>query len=436
MDPDKVLGAWMGMAAGDALGQAGKGLKPEAIRQLYKHLDTYQDVRPFIGKGVKSYRMKGLYGWQTQLALALAESMGQKKGVDAAAFGDLLVRMSVGGPEFYFGVFRRPEGVFARSVMEFASRVNPEAADFATVFGSFFPAGITPALYFGKDSATFREAVSCAGRMWSSHPWEQAGTAAAGFLVQALAREKSEYGQARLPEAGAVIGRVAEQVREFEQRYCSSPETGGPADAVSRTLLGLAARFDGSTGEELEQWIVENANSFLKQPINHAAQGQVLSLLPLAVVLVLGQTDGFDPALARSAEKGREAVKLGTLAGALAGALYGWGAMGNAFKVDLVNHKEVKNRGEALLKRRAPAAGKDLIAMEMGLTRKEAEEGRKTLPKAPKKSTEPPPLTKKQLFEDLGVEWEDDPLAEIRDNPRLRRQFEKDKTRKKRDRRH
>lgn len=430
-----MLGAWMGMATGDALGQAAKGLRPEAIRQLFKVMDTFQDVRPFIGKGVKSYRMQGLYGWQTQLALALAESLVQKKAVDAAALGDLLVRMSVGGPEPYFGVFRRPEGVFARSVMEFTNRLDAEAADFTTAFGSFFPAGIVPAIYYGRDSATFRETVAHAAGMWSWHPWERAGAAAAGLLVLNLAREKSEYGQARLPGAAALIHRVAEQVREFENRFCPAQEKANPADAVSRTLFDLAERFDAASNDELEQWIVENANENLEQPINHAAQGQVLSLLPLGIVLVLGQTDGFDATLARCAAKGREAIKLCTLSGALAGALYGWDGVGDHFKTGLVNHKEVKVRGEGLIKRRG-GAGKDLIDMEMGLTRKEAEEGRKTLPKPPKKSNEAAPMTKKQLFEELGVEWEDDPLHEIRDNPRLKRQFERDKSKKKRERRH
>ena len=66
---DKILGSWMGMAIGDALGQSVKGLKPETVKQYFKQVDTYHDVRPFIGKGIKQYRMAGLYGVQTQRAL-------------------------------------------------------------------------------------------------------------------------------------------------------------------------------------------------------------------------------------------------------------------------------------------------------------------------------------------------------------------------------
>ncbi len=436
MEQDKALGAWMGMAIGDALGQAGQGLKPEAIRQIYKRLEIYQDVRPFIGKGVKSYRMKGLYGWQTQLGLAFAESLGQKKGLDESAFGDLLVRMSVGGPEHYFGVFRRPEGVLARSVMEFPNRREPGEADWRTAFGSFFPLGITAALYFGKDSATFQDMVARAARMWSGHPWEQSAVACAGFLVVSLAQKKAEYGQVRLPSAGTLLLNTAEWAREFELRFEGEQEGELQADAVSRTLFGLSERFDSASNDELERWILENTNHYLKQPISHATQGHTLSLLPLAIVQTLGLMDGFDPTLARTAEKGRESGKLCALTGALAGALYGADAIGSALKMELVNHKEVKARGEALLRRRPPGSGKDLIAMEMGLTQKEAEEGRKHQPRATRKSSDSPPATRQQLFEELGMEWEEDPLAEIRDNPRLRRQFEREKSKKKKGRRH
>ncbi len=76
---DKILGSWCGMAAGDALGLAVRGMKPQAIRQCFREFDGYQDVRPFIGKGIKHYRMRGLYGTQTQCALAVCEAFLKNK---------------------------------------------------------------------------------------------------------------------------------------------------------------------------------------------------------------------------------------------------------------------------------------------------------------------------------------------------------------------
>ena len=49
---DKILGSWFGMAVGDAMGQSVKGLKPETIKQYFKQVDSYKDVRSYIGKVV------------------------------------------------------------------------------------------------------------------------------------------------------------------------------------------------------------------------------------------------------------------------------------------------------------------------------------------------------------------------------------------------
>lgn len=425
----------MGLAIGDALGQATRGLRPEAVRQLYKRMDRFQDVRPFIGRGVKTYRMQGLYGGQTQMALALGESLILKKGLDESAFGDLLVQMSQAGPEGYFGVFRRPEGVFARSVQDFPNRMNPAQADWNTTFGSFFPLGVTTALFYGRDSATFQSTVArCAGMM-NAHPWEISATAVSGFITLALVRMKVETGESVLSGAKSLIEESARWAEAIEQKCLELEDAPGASNAVSKTLAGLAERIESSSGAELSAWILENANGYLRQPLSHTTQGQTLTLLPQALVQVLVLPHSFDETIARTAMMGREANKLCALTGAWAGALFGLESMGEVFQAGLVNLKEVTARGQALLRRRFSGKGKDLIEMEMGLTRKEAEENRKHIPKAPKKSGVDPSDLKHPMFDPLGEEWEHDPLVEIRDNPRLRREFERDKSKKKKERR-
>ncbi len=425
----------MGQAIGDALGQAAKGLKPETIKQLYKRMDQFQDVRSFIGRGVKTYRMQGLYGCPTQMALALGESLIVNKGLEEAAFGDLLVRMSLAGPEGYFGVFRRPEGVFVRSVMDFPNRRDPEEADWNTTFGSFFPLGITTALFYGRDSATFKKSVARSASLMSSHPWEISATAVSGFITLGLCRLRGEEGSSILNGAQTLLNESAQWAEAIEQQCSGLDEVPGAVDAVSKTLAALAERIESGDAQELEAWILENANGYLRQPLRHTTQGQALTLLPQALVQVLLHPKNFDDVIERTALMGREAAKLCALTGAFAGALYGVNGIGKGLSAGLVNLKEIKNRGEALARRRFSGKGKDLIEMEMGLTRKEAEENKKYVPKTPKKAQGNQPISQQQVFEEMGVEWEHDPLLEIRDNPRLRREFERDKSKKKKERR-
>ena len=42
-NPEEVMGCFLGMAVGDAMGRAVKGLKPEAIRQIFGTIADYKD---------------------------------------------------------------------------------------------------------------------------------------------------------------------------------------------------------------------------------------------------------------------------------------------------------------------------------------------------------------------------------------------------------
>ena len=156
-----------------------------------------------------------------------------------------------------------------------------------------------------------------------------------------------------------------------------------------------------------------------------------LTLLPLALGHLLMRGGDFAPVLTGTLNLGREADKLGALVGAWAGALHGFSGIPDSWKSGLVNGREIRLRGEALAKRKKGLAGRDLLEMELGLTQKEAEERRKYLPKEARKS-----VNKSTVLEDLWLEGEaEDSLPQLREDPRRWRQFEKDKTRKKRDRR-
>ena len=64
-----------------------KSMKPETVRQLFGSMDGFKDVRPFIGKGIKRFKMQGLYGGQTQSALVIADSLlKNKKGETSENF--------------------------------------------------------------------------------------------------------------------------------------------------------------------------------------------------------------------------------------------------------------------------------------------------------------------------------------------------------------
>jgi len=427
---DKILGSWMGMAIGDALGQSVKGLKPETVKQYFKQVDRYHDVRPYIGKGIKQYRMAGLYGVQTQRALAVCDSLLKTKKPDGGDLSDLLVRLSAHGPENYFGMFRRPEGCFYKSVLDLPNRSEPLQADQASAYACYFSMAVPLALYQQRPSKTLMQYCIEVALLLSRHPWEVVGTAVTGFVTVRLLNGEG------LPEGAVLLNEAAEFCKTAEVWYRDtypdrSTLTEKNEEAMSRTLSDLADQYLQGQLDNLPAWICDNASSYIKTKIVHATQGHVLTILPLALVRLLTAGSDFSSTLTGTLNLGREADKLGALIGCWAGAVDGLSGIPQDWQSKLVNAKEIKLRGEALAKRKKGLVGKELLDMELGLTQKEAEERRKYLPRELQKSAK-----KGSILEDLWLEEEaGETLPQLKEDPRRWREFERDKTRKKRDRR-
>ena len=418
------------MAIGDALGQSVKGLKPETVKQYFKKVDGYHDVRPYIGKGIKQYRMAGLYGVQTQRALAVCDSLLKTKKPNGEDLSDVLVRLSAHGPENYFGMFRRPEGCFYKSVQDLPNRVRPLLADQASAYACYFSMAMPLALYQQRPSKTLMQYCIEAALLLSRHPWEVVGTAVTGFITTRLLNEEG------LPDGAALLNEAAEFCKTAEGWYRENyPDRFAlqekNPEAMSRTLSDLADQVSQESLENLPGWISANASSYIKTEIVHATQGHALTILPLALVRLLMPGQDFASALTGTLNLGREADKLGALIGCWAGAVHGVSGIPGNWQTGLVNGKEIKLRGEALAKRKKGVVGKDLLDMELGLTQKEAEERRKYMPKELQKSAK-----KASILEDLWMEEEtEDTLPQLKEDPQRWREFERYKTRKKRDRR-
>ena len=419
----------MGMAIGDALGQSVKGLKPETVKQYFKQVDNYHDVRPYIGKGIKQYRMAGLYGVQTQRALAVCDSLLKTKKPDGEDIARLLVTLGAHGPENYFGVFRRPEGCFYKSVQDLPNRPAPLWADQASAYACYFSMAVPLALYLHRPSKTLMQYCIEAALLLSRHPWEVVGTAVTGFITARLINEQAlPEGETLLREAAEFCGTAEAWYREhYPDRFTLAEKN---PEAMSRTLGDLADQFAKGEPAGLPAWICENASSYTRTNIVHATQGHALTILPWALVRLLTAGSDFASGVAGTLNLGREADKLGALAGAWMGALNGFSGIPEGWKSGLVNCKEIKLRGEALARRKKGQVGKDLLDMELALTQKEAEERRKYRPKELQKADK-----KASVLEDLWLEEEGETLPRLKEDPRRWREFERDKTRKKRDRR-
>jgi ADP-ribosylglycohydrolase len=433
---DKVVGCFFGMAVGDAIGTSVRGMKREAITQCFKRMDDFKDVRPFLGKGIKQYRMQGLYGSLMQSALVVGDSLLKNRKVDVEDISKNMVEMSKGGNENSFGVFRHIRGSFRKSIEEIPNRINPPLAESRTDFGDYTAMSVPLALYFNKKQSIMMKSCMDVGLLMSMHVWEVIGLGVNGFIISRLMDEEVSDLELHSLNSEKILSEAAEYCCEMEGKFQESypglwNDLGERAPAMSRTLSALYKKIDNQDDVNLSKWICENAAGYLKAPVMHPSQGYVLTLMPLAISLLLKPEQSFSSILANTVGQGRETDKLGVMAGAWAGALYGYDGMPDKFKSGLVNSTEIRLRGEALANHKYSKKLKDIYEMESRLTFKEFEDSRRFISKKTKK------LIKKPV-KSMGVLDEQnvaDPVIPGKEDVYGWRKFHRDKTRNKRDRR-
>jgi hypothetical protein len=188
---DKVVGSYYGMALGNAMGLSAKSLKPDPIQQLFGSMDGFKDVIPYIGKGVKQYKMKGLYGSQTQSALVISDSLLKNKKVDPKIISHLLLKMSANGPEHYFGTFRQPGKSFFQSVTGLTED-PPRTPEHNIADATFLSMGIPAGLLHRERPEIGIHLNIAIGLMMSRNLCEITGLALTGYIASRLLQFEPE----------------------------------------------------------------------------------------------------------------------------------------------------------------------------------------------------------------------------------------------------
>ena len=274
---DKVLGSYYGMALGDAIGLSAKSLKPETIRQLFGSIDGFKDVSPFIGKGIKHFKMKGLYGYQTQSALIISDSLLKSKRIDPSKISQLLLKMTTNGPEYYFGTFRRPGKGFFESVshlIEESPRIPEHNIANATFLSMGIPAGL---LHRERPELGINLNIDI-GLMMSRNLCEITGLALTGYLASKLLKLEPENNKDTLNQAEIILKDAEIFCQKIETRFReaapnlwdTTPES--EYGMLEQTIKMLREQWNMDFNELLN-WICKNASEKHRAKITNPSKG-------------------------------------------------------------------------------------------------------------------------------------------------------------------
>lgn len=292
----RAIGAYLGLAVGDALGATVEFMTPREIRA------TYREHRDLIGGGWLHLR-RGQVTDDTTMALALGRSILHAGRVDAHAAAEAFSDWMRGKPVDIGNTVRR--GIAAYRISgEPVSPIN----DFDAGNGACMRCLPVALATLGADPEQIAAANRAQAHVTHNNPVSDAGTLTVIHMVQAALLGSTIPGYDSRDNAKAVIKRLADELVAAE-----------PVFAYDRKRI-------------------ENPSAYIVETLR-------------AVFQSLFATDNFEHALIDVVNRGGDADTTGAILGMIAGALYGPAALPSRWvrRLDAAIRQECLEQAQALL---------------------------------------------------------------------------------------
>lgn len=345
------------MAVGDALGAPLENMKAGYIEQVYGAVTNYVDTVAAFPDQPKMWRLKGLYGSDTQQALALAEVLAMYGEADTRALADLFARLyREGDPDLPLGAHRNPRKKFRKAVEMMVS------ADDALTCGQPSPgngaaARIAPiGLFMADDDALLGQAVIDTSLITHHDCRAISGALAMAYAVSRLVQPD---GEEAIPQ---LLEELSPWVRDWESELANqyadildNEETEGrPLDYLhdfSRALDVVAPLVREGNDDLAAKSILAAANN--AHPNRKIANPQT-SFAPASVLMALYRglsACSFDEGMRKTINAGGDTDTMGAMVGALLGARFGYESIPEEWRDELMQQEFILSRAQALCKR-------------------------------------------------------------------------------------
>ncbi len=357
---DKARGCLLGQAIGDALGAPIEGWSRERV------LRTYGPVRDYVeaaGSGVRHARLPGLYTDDTQQALILADVLAEYRGFDPEGARRLYVELARPSPGLPRGAHRGTGGNYRTALERMAAAPAGEVTGIASA-GNGAAMRIAPlGLWYAGDRAALQQAVIEASRQTHTDARAIAAAAAVAYLVAHLAAPPA----ATAGDARAALRAAAAFAQETEAELCGPGQEPRPP-RFSAALLILDPLWEAPRWDVLRTIVVEANRQQPAHPIQSPSDSFACASVPTAIYLALHEPS-FEEAIVEAINLGGDADTVGAIAGALAGARWGAGAIPQRWLDGLANLEGIVARADALAGgTKGAGEWQDLPAIERRLT--------------------------------------------------------------------
>jgi poly(ADP-ribose) glycohydrolase ARH3 len=292
---DRFLGAALGTFVGDALGEPVEGWSHQAIRSRFGLLDTM-------------VREEGRYTDDTQMMIGILETLREKGRFDPA----VCARRFQENFDPRRGYGRRIFGVVERIRQSIPwDEVGTDS------FGNGGAMRIAPiGCFYYRDLNALKENAILSASITHKHAEGLAGAVAQATAV-ALAFECGIAGERIDPVA--YLETVRDQVKDIDKRFTESLRD------LESVLVSLTSRPETSPLDMVEA-IAER----------YALSLRAIESVPAAIVAFL-LTDTFKDAAVLAVNLGGDTDTIGAMAGAAAGAYYGYGEIPEPWLTPLEN---------------------------------------------------------------------------------------------------
>ena len=363
---DRVIGAVLGLAIGDAMGAPIEGWPPQRIVERLGAVDGYVNVE----------RLPGLYTSRTQQALCLLDTLLTEGTFNPEALALSFVTMSKALHQKWpiYGAFRATSRGFRDAVDRLADGIPWRES--GTLSAGNDPAlRVVPLAVWSREHRVveFREDVIASAWVTHRDPRALAGALAFAFaVVHVVNLDKPAQFDAR-----GFLRAVADFTHDAEAVVAKrwwAPDLKLPHDAV-HDVSNVLRRSEGWLGQS-PVGLVEQVTRFARPLGEREVRGTsafVAASLTTALVTFARLAAAPQEALIEAVNLGGDTSGIGGMVGALAGGLHGLRAFREAWVTGLHNAAAIRQRAERLaLGEGLPEGAPRLVRIEAALTEEEA----------------------------------------------------------------